>query len=586
MKSKATSVTSWSFLAVAVALGCSAKDEQKKDREHGSDTAGGGNAAGGSDPISTDAGMGGVAGAEPSSSAGASADAGTGGDDANQAGSNGEAGSGADGEGGEGGEGGELGPRAILWSDGFEAGFGDWSVEGGEWAIGAPSYQFGPDAHGGTSLAGTVLYGDYNDNKNALLISPELTVPAASKRPRLKYAYWYSFGAKDHGEVLVRVGAGQWQAVAPKLLDQSASWSQGMVDLAPFAGKVVQVGYRLLSDDIEDYRTAGFYIDDVALEIGPMAFASPEGFEQNFGDWSVEGGQWAMGQPSYQFGPAAQEGTKLAGTVLYGDYGTSKDARLITPEFVVPPASQSPRIKYAQWFNFAAGDKGTVEIRVQGGAWAVLVPQLLGSGGSWSPAIVSLAAYAGESVQIAFRLESQVTAGYRMAGWYIDQVSIDTGPQVFPAIEGFEAGFGDWSVEGGQWAIGQPSYQFGPTAATGTNCAGTILYGDYAASSDARLISPELVLPASTVKPRLKYSYWYNFAAGASGQPQIRLVGGEWKDIGAALTSNGASWSPAQLDLKDYVGKTIQVSFRLVSNSSSIYRNAGYYIDDVEYLQD
>src|SRR6266542_6310301 len=83
-----------------------------------------------------------------------------------------------------------------------------------------------------------------------------------------------------------------------------------------------------------------------------------EGFENGLAAWSVEGGLWEVGAPTAKNGPAAFAGTNVAGTSLVGNYGPTHDARLITPEFIVPNASQAPRFTYHYWYQIGANDFG------------------------------------------------------------------------------------------------------------------------------------------------------------------------------------------------------------------------------------
>src|SRR5205807_8155512 len=66
--------------------------------------------------------------------------------------------------------------------------------------------------------------------------------------------------------------------------------------------------------------------------------------------------------------------------------------------------------------------------------------------------------------------------------------SLVTGTPVFNNPEGFEGGLGDWSTERGTWQVGVPTS--GPRAAyTGTNCAATVLAGNYPDYVDSRVRS-------------------------------------------------------------------------------------------------
>src|SRR5687767_5031932 len=71
-----------------------------------------------------------------------------------------------------------------------------------------------------------------------------------------------------------------------------------------------------------------------------------EGFENGLGSWTVEGGLWAAGAPKAANGPAPFVGASIAGTGLTNNYGATHNARLISPEFVFPPGTETPRLTY------------------------------------------------------------------------------------------------------------------------------------------------------------------------------------------------------------------------------------------------
>jgi bacillopeptidase F len=88
--------------------------------------------------------------------------------------------------------------------EGFENGWGNWSVSGSVWQVGVPTS--GPSAaHTGSRVAGTILNGSYPDNVNAYLISPWFAVPALLQQPELRFWSWYdTASANDYGQLWIR----------------------------------------------------------------------------------------------------------------------------------------------------------------------------------------------------------------------------------------------------------------------------------------------------------------------------------------------------------------------------------------------
>ncbi|MCK4773261.1 MAG: hypothetical protein KAT30_00695, partial [Candidatus Krumholzibacteria bacterium] len=80
-------------------------------------------------------------------------------------------------------------------------------------------------------------------------------------------------------------------------------------------------------------------------------------------DWSITAGTWQVGVPSSGPGRAIDT-TRCAATVLAGNYPEGVSSRLKRETtFVVPPASENPRLRFWHWYSFSCSDYGYVEIR-------------------------------------------------------------------------------------------------------------------------------------------------------------------------------------------------------------------------------
>ena len=220
-------------------------------------------------------------------------------------------------------------------------------------------------------------------------------------------------------------------------------------------------------------------------------------------NWSVDNGVWEIGKPltgpPIVGGYRAHEGTNCAATVLNGNYPASTSSRLIRSlPFVVPSASQNPRLQFWHWYQFAGSSYGVVQIKYGTNPWTDLSPRYYTTGsGVWTRPVVDLSAYAGKAVQIAFQI---VADGNIADGWDVDQVSVVKGPYIVGftngATESFESGFGDWYAETGTWEVGVPTS--GPGGAhSGINCLATVLGGNYEDDRSSRFISPAFVVPSA-----------------------------------------------------------------------------------------
>ncbi len=326
--------------------------------------------------------------------------------------------------------------------EGFELGWNGWSADDYSiWQVGQPSS--GPGAaHSGTNCAATVLDGNHPENRSARLVSPAFTVPEADQLPRLRFWHWWSYDCGDYGRVEIKVGAGDWQALSDNIgASSDGQWSRAWLDLTPYAGKEVRLGFQTYATTACFLGYApGWYIDDVTIETGPLPAsglpAQPDGFEGGWGGWLVDyiGGSatdfgiWEIGVPASGPG-AAHSGTNCAATVLDGNHPENRSARLVSPAFTVPEADQLPRLRFWHWWSYDCGDYGRVEIKVGAGDWQALSDNIgASSDGQWSRAWLDLTPYAGKEVRLGFQTYATTACflGYA-PGWYIDDLMIQIG---------------------------------------------------------------------------------------------------------------------------------------------------------------
>jgi len=475
----------------------------------------------------------------------------------------------------------------VVWNETFETDdYGDrWHVEGGVWGVGKPTS--GPNQAHPPSLrcAGTVLAGNYPSSADARFVRDEpFIVQAAELCPRLRFWHWNSNYPEDPCTVEVRVTGGVWQRISPTYVYNSQAWTRATLDLRDFAGQSIIIAFRLKSNS-DAKVAAGWYVDDVEYVTGCPDYTlvnRPEGFEQGLGDWSVEGGEWDAGVPATSLGPGkAYAGTRCAGTILEGNYDAYADARLISPEFILPVASDYPRLRFWHWNHNYPQDPCTVEIRGADGTWTTLSTNTSPYSRVWTRTTLDLRAYADQRVQLAFHLLANGDNNVG-GGWYVDNVEVVTGLPELRLLESFESDYGDWSVEGGDWQVGRPPTNLGPGKAyAGSNCAATVLDGNYDANLDSRLISPEFEVPAATEYPRLRFWHWYNTYLEDPAWVEIRPVGGAWQTIGGAYTWASLVWTRPTLDLRAFAGQTVQVAFHFRANSDNNV-SSGWYVDEVE----
>lgn len=314
--------------------------------------------------------------------------------------------------------------QTIYWSEDFEGVIPNWYATNGTWDIGTPTVGGPSAAHGGTKCAGTVMDGIYNDGVDTRFrqINP-ITIPAVDQNPRLRFWYWFSFGANDWGRVQISTDGGNtWSNMTTYDYYNTSSnvWTVEEIDLKPYAGMNVRFAFQFHS--VSCCTSWGWYIDDLEIRTGQYTFNNPEGFETGYGDWSVERGTWEIGQVTSGFGPGApHSGVYCAGTRLNDSYDDGVDTRLRTTWFTVP--NLNPGLSFYHWFLFGANDWGSVQISTDGINWTTISSDnFTNASTNWTYYYLSLSAYADSLVQIAFQFHS--VGCCTSWGWYIDDITV------------------------------------------------------------------------------------------------------------------------------------------------------------------
>ena len=148
----------------------------------------------------------------------------------------------------------------------------------------------------------------------------------------------------------------------------------------------------------------------------------------------------------------------------------------------------------------------------------------------------------------------------------------------------------NWFSDNGYWEIGVPIYgpptnSMGWRAHQGTNCAATVLNGDYTDDRESRLISSPILIPAASNFPRLRFWHWWSFGACDYGQVQISTNNGvSWLALspGYYLDSSGR-WTRGWLDLTSYAGRTVRLALFFHANSGFGCGGVGpgWYVDEM-----
>jgi hypothetical protein len=153
--------------------------------------------------------------------------------------------------------------------------------------------------------------------------------------------------------------------------------------------------------------------------------------------------------------------------------------------------------------------------------------------------------------------------------------------------EDFEGDPGEceWYATNGTWEVGVTESGPGGGHAGSSQCAATVLRGNYEEGVRSLWVCPPCIVPAASLNPRFRFWHWYSFSSADYGNVQIKVDGGEWETISNNYnnTSSGV-WTRPSIDLSAYAGSTVEIGFYFRSDRDGwghVTVSAGWYIDDV-----
>ena len=350
-------------------------------------------------------------------------------------------------------------------------------------------------------------------------------------------------------------GETTWTDISGQYTNTSSNaWSKASIDLSAWAGQSVQVAFYFQSTTNHyngaQFTSSGWYIDDVEVVTGPIVFSNPESFEFGLGDWSAESGTWEVGTPSSGPG-AAYNGSQCAGTRLAGNYDDHAISRLISPVFVVPPASVNPALRFWNWYSFSNSygtDFGKVQIKAEGETdWTDISGQYTNtSSGVWSYMYIALSDYAGQSVQVAFYFQSTTNhyngTQYTSSGWYIDDVTIEpiiqqTGSLIVTITPQAAITAGaQWRVDSGTW---QNSGATVSNLTVGTHTVNFKAITGWTAPADqvVSITSGQTTTATGKYAQHRSLTVNINPTAAITAGAQWRVDAGAWQNSGATVSN-------------------------------------------------
>ena len=211
----------------------------------------------------------------------------------------------------------QSGTNDRLFTDNMESGTGDWWTDS-SWALTSTSSRSG--AYAWTDSPS----GPYQNDRNVSALSPVINLTSV---PTATLTFWhrYAFASGDRGYVQVarrgeRNGQeGWWYDGVPlrTFSGNQPSWQQVSLDLTPFVGEPIRIGFQFVSDASE--TAAGWTIDDVAVFstdfVSPVTLENPRSASFQSGIGVISG--WACNAQAIVI--------ELNGRPLQAAYGTVRE---------------------------------------------------------------------------------------------------------------------------------------------------------------------------------------------------------------------------------------------------------------------
>jgi uncharacterized membrane protein len=315
----------------------------------------------------------------------------------------------------------------------FEADDGGFTTSGtnSSWAWGAPTS--GPGAaHSGSNVWATNLAGDYNNDEDSYLESPDIDLSGlAGQTILLSWWQWLSTeSGYDFASVEVsKDGGSTWTTVWGPTSGGTAQWEKITVLLDPsYAVSNFRVRFHLVADFLITYP--GWYVDDLCIVgVPPPTSVYSQNFDSNNGGFATSGtnSSWAWGAPTSGPG-AAHSGSNVWATNLAGDYNNDEDSYLESPDIDLSGlAGQTILLSWWQWLSTESGyDFASVEVSKDGGStWTTVWGPTSGGTAQWEKITVLLdPSYAVSNFRVRFHLVADSSVTY--PGWYVDDVAIAT----------------------------------------------------------------------------------------------------------------------------------------------------------------
>ena len=335
------------------------------------------------------------------------------------------------------------------------------------------------------------------------------------------------------------------------------------------------------AEETDEYSagSASYTLKVTAPALTEVTVPYYESFEEGIGSFTINDVNLSEGL-NYVWKHDSEFGYMKASAFVSGS-NKAAESWLVSPTINLEGVNGAT-LKFTQTINKYFGtieNEATLWIKEEGGDWkqVEIAYPAIKSGSNWSDAeeqTIDLKDYVGKKIKVGFKYVSTEDAA---GTWEIEGFSVtrvNTGDEVvtLPYEEGFENGQGlfiidDVNLSDGLSYVWKHDSEFGymkASAFVGEN-----------KSSESWLVSPIIDL-TNISEATLTFTQTINKYFGNVEDEAtlwIKSVDGEWQQVTISYPEiTSGNWSDAEeqvIDLKDYVGKKIQVGFKYVSTEES-----------------
>lgn len=167
-----------------------------------------------------------------------------------------------------------LTPFPMPWFDNLEGSQTNWIVLNGEvsaasWQLGTPANGLETAAYSGTNSWGSNLEGDFIDVGDTTLAGPAIALDQSPAFLRFWHSYDFrqqsEFDIAEGGEVYISIDDGNTWTFLKSFEDSSFGWEEARIDLTPYAGQVIRLGFYYGLFTFENANHPGWLIDDLSI---------------------------------------------------------------------------------------------------------------------------------------------------------------------------------------------------------------------------------------------------------------------------------------------------------------------------------